>query len=209
MIEVLIVDGEEAARSGLATALEGDPGIQVTGAARDARTAKSMMRELSPDMMLVDVRLPGAADLLGRGPRVLVLTSPAAAGRVCGSLRRGASGFLFKGSPPDVLNGAIHSIVDGGVVLAPMAARELADAYIRQAGGILDEVHSERLQRLNDKERAVLDLLAAGRSNAEIGGELYMSEGTVKGYVSGLISTFKASNRVQVAVIGYQARLAG
>ena len=192
MISVLIVDDHPVVRQGLRALLEVQDDITVVGEAGDGRAALSLATSLSPDIVLLDLKLPGMdgiavlQPLAAVGLRVLVLTSatdPAAASQ---AIRGGAAGVLYKDIDPDALVRAIRSVHDGNVLLAPEAASSL--------------VRGSAANTLTPREREVLAGIAEGRSNREIARLLRVSEKTVKAHVSSVLAKLGVQDRTQAAV---------
>ena len=198
-ISVLIVDDHPVVRQGLRVLLEVQDGIEVTGEAGDGPTALARAAEQQPDVILLDLKLPGLdglavlEQLKHTTARVLVLTSvtdPVAAGR---AMRGGAAGVLYKDVDPDALVRAVRSVHDGHTVLAPEAAATLVRSRSRPVavGG---------LDALTAREREVLAQIAEGRSNREIARLLHMSEKTVKTHVSSVLAKLGVADRTQAAL---------
>ena len=192
MISVLIVDDHPVVRQGLRALLVVQDDIMVVGEAGDGRAAVSLATSLSPDIVLLDLKLPGMdgvallQPLSAAGLRVLVLTSatdPAAASQ---AIRAGAAGVLYKDIDPDALVRAIRSVHDGNVLLAPEAASSL--------------VRGSAANTLTPREREVLAAIAEGRSNREIARLLRVSEKTVKAHVSSVLAKLGVQDRTQAAV---------
>ncbi len=192
VISVLIVDDHPVVRQGLLALLEVQDDIVVAGEAGDGPTAVSLATSLRPDIVLLDLKLPGMdgievlQTLASSGLRVLVLTSatePAAASQ---AVRAGAAGVLYKDIDPDALVRAIRSVCDGNVLLAPEAAGSL--------------VRGSRVDALTPREREVLARIAEGRSNREIARLLRLSEKTVKAHVSSVLAKLGVQDRTQAAV---------
>jgi DNA-binding NarL/FixJ family response regulator len=199
-ISVLIVDDHPVVRQGLRVLLEVQDGIEVTGEAGDGATALALAADQAPDVILLDLKLPGLdgiavlGELKARGSaaRVLVLTSatePAVASR---AVRSGAAGVVYKDVDPDALVRAIRSVHDGHLLLAPEAAGTLVRSASWAPGGI---------EALTGREREVLAELARGRSNREIARALGVSEKTVKAHVSSILAKLGVQDRTQAALL--------
>jgi DNA-binding NarL/FixJ family response regulator len=205
-ISVLIVDDHPVVRQGIAALLEVQDGITVAGEAGDGPAALELAAVLRPDIVLLDLKLPGMdgvavlGELRARGltSRVLVLTSVTDPASATLALRSGASGVLYKDVDPDALVRAIRSVHDGHVLLAAEAARPLARAPSGPARGGLDA--------LTSREREVLAQLAEGRSNREIARILHVSEKTVKAHVSSVLAKLGVQDRTQAAIYAVRHR---
>jgi len=199
-ITVLIVDDHPVVRQGLRALLAVQDGIEVAGEAGDGDTALDLAAATAPDVILLDLKLPGRdgiavlGELTARGgtPRVLVLTSATEPGFASAALRAGAAGVLYKDVDPDALVRAIRSVHDGHLLLAPEAAGSLMHSAGRSAGGV---------DALTRREREVLAELAKGRSNREIARALRVSEKTVKAHVSSVLAKLGVQDRTQAALL--------
>ena len=208
-VRVLIVDDHDLLRAGLATVLGVDPEIEVVGEAGDGATAVRMARELDPDVVLMDVEMPGgdgitATDRIHREcPRsqVLVLTTFDLDDYVLGALRAGASGFLLKTTPPRELTAAVLSCAAGETTLGPTVISRLVDTYMARPAATDLAV----LATLTARETEVLKVMARGLSNAEIGAELYLAETTVKTHVARILHKLGVRDRVQAVVIAHDS----
>jgi DNA-binding NarL/FixJ family response regulator len=214
VIRVLLADDQVLVRTGLRTILEDAGGFDVVGEARDGNEAVARSAELHPDVVLMDVRMPNLDGIEAtrriraqqQPPRVLVLTTFDLDEYVYAGLRAGASGFLLKDALAADLVSAIRAVVAGDAVVAPSATRRLIERFLDS--GRLPEEHAEqRLAVLTEREREVLALMARGLSNAEIAGQLYLSEGTVKTHVSHLLGKLGLRDRVQAVVLAYETGL--
>ncbi|MEV0108299.1 response regulator transcription factor [Nocardia sp. NPDC050799] len=209
-ITVLVVDDQELMRVGLKMVLGAHPDIEVVGEADNGATAVARAAELTPDVVLMDVRMPvvDGVTATGRileadhGSRVLVMTTFDLDEHALGALRAGASGFLLKDTPPEDLISAIRSVAAGDAVVSPKVTKRLLDRLIAE------EPTPSRdpgiLEVLTAREREVLEQIAAGRSNAEIAGQLFLSEATVKTHVGRVLTKLGLRDRVQAVVLAYE-----
>ena len=210
MIGVLIADDQELVRAGLRTILAAHADLTVVGEAEDGHAAVHAAERLRPDIVLMDVRMPVMDGLEatrritapdGPGPRVIVLTTFDLDEYVYNALRAGASGFLLKGGPAASLVEAVRIVASGDALIAPSITRRLIDAFAR--GGPAPPP-PPTLDDLTQREREVLMLLARGLSNAEIGGELYLSAATVKTHVARVLTKLGVRDRVQAVIHLYE-----
>jgi len=215
MIRVLLVDDQSLLRMGFRLILEAEPDLEVVGEAADGATGVSMASSLHPDVVLMDVRMPGmdgiqatAAITASRSSKVLILTTYDLDQYVFAGLKAGASGFLLKDAPPDELTSAIRTVAAGEAVLAPTATRRLIDQFapLLPDPGRQDD-RDTVLSKLTDRERTVFAQLATGRSNREIATELHLSEGTVKIHVGRILAKLGLRDRVQAVVLAYESGL--
>ncbi len=214
MIRVLLVDDQALVRAGFRMILDAEPEIDVVGEATDGREAISQVRLLSPDVVLMDIRMPGLDGLEasrqiiaaeGDGaPRVLMLTTFDLDEYVYEALRAGASGFLLKDTPPEQLVSAIHVVAEGEALLAPSITRRVISEFVKGSGP-KPETQFPRLRDLTARELEVLKAIARGLSNAEIARELFVSETTVKTHVARILGKLGLRDRVQVVVLAYEA----
>jgi DNA-binding NarL/FixJ family response regulator len=211
-IRVLVADDQALVRAGFRKILEADPGIEVVGEAADGLEAVDRARELVPDVVLMDIRMPGLDGIaatrqltaeMKEGPRVLVLTTFGLEEYVYEALRAGASGFLLKDVPPEQLLDAVHVVARGDALLDPAITRAVIEEFAskpavrRELAGLLEE--------LTPRERDVFGLVARGLSNAEIAGELVVSDGTVKTHVAHLLLKLGLRDRVQAVIYAYES----
>ncbi|WP_043627822.1 response regulator [Nonomuraea candida] len=213
MITVLVADDQAMIRAGFAALISAQPDLQVLGEARDGLDAVAAARELRPDVVLMDVRMPNLDGLeatrriigAGRDTKVLILTTFDIDDYVYAALRGGASGFLLKDAPPEDLITAIRVVAAGQALLAPSVTRRLIEEFTSRRP--LDEAESLRLNTLTGRERDVLRLVAAGLANAEIAGELTIAEETVKSHVGRIFTKLGLRDRAQAVVFAYESGL--
>lgn len=207
MIRVLLVDDQELVREGLRTILETEPDLEVVGEAADGEDAVRQARLLRPDLVVIDVRMPGVdglqatrtlLDTNGWRPRVLVLTTFDLDEYVFEALRAGASGFALKSSPRHQLVAAVRTAADGDMALAPAVTRRL----VERLGS--PRTSPDVPVGLTARETEVLELVARGMSNAEIAAELHLATTTVKTHLSGLLSKLQVRDRVQLVITAYE-----
>jgi DNA-binding NarL/FixJ family response regulator len=216
MIRVLLVDDQSLLRMGFRLILEAEPDMEVVGEAGDGASGVSMTSALHPDVVLMDVRMPGmdgikaTASIIEARPasKVLILTTFDLDQYVFAGLKAGASGFMLKDAPPAELLAAIRTVAGGDAVLAPTATRRLIDQF----ASLLPDPGQQQdrdavLSKLTDRERTVFAELAAGRSNREIATELHLSEGTVKIHVGRILTKLGLRDRVQAVVLAYESGL--
>jgi len=216
MIKVLVVDDQSLLRMGFQMILEAEPDIEVAGEAADGATGISMTAALHPDVVLMDVRMPGmdgiqaTAAITAAAPasKVLILTTFDLDEYVFAGLKAGASGFLLKDALPAELLTAIRTVAGGEAVLAPTATRRLIDQFVSLLPGPGQQPDRDALlAKLTGREQAVFTRLAAGRSNREIAGQMHLSPGTVKIHVGRILAKLGLRNRVQAVVLAYESGL--
>lgn len=208
-VSVLLVDDDALVRAGLRMILDSDPDITLAGEAADGAAAVGQVRALHPDIVLMDIRMPGTDGLdataavraLPKPPAVIVLTTFGADEYVLRAVRAGASGFLLKDTPPAEIIQAVHRVADGDAMLSPSVTRTLLDHLAAPADDDRRRRAEHRLAPLSGREREVAIQVSAGLSNAEIGARLYLSEATVKAHVSRLLTKLDVANRVHVALL--------
>jgi DNA-binding NarL/FixJ family response regulator len=216
MTSVLIVDDQPLQRMGFRMVLESEPGISIAGEAENGIEAVRRTAELSPDVVLMDIRMPGMDGIeatrriteSGGRSRVLVLTTFDLDEYVYAALRAGASGFLLKDARPDELLSGIRAVAFGDAVVAPALTRRLLHAFTKA----LPDRHAAedpRLQTLTERELEVLRAVATGLTNGEIAKELHLSESTVKTHVGRAFAKIGARDRVQAVIIAYDSGLVG
>ncbi|NUR07930.1 MAG: response regulator transcription factor [Nocardioidaceae bacterium] len=214
-VRVLVVDDDALVRSGLAMILGGAPDVELVGQAVDGRDGVQAARELRPDVVLMDIRMPVMTGLEATEhlqswddpPKVIVLTTFDADDYVVRALGAGASGFLLKDTPPPSIVDAIRRVADGDPMLSPSVTARLIQQLT--AGGAPDRVRvaRERLQRLTDREHEVAVAVGAGLTNAEIAQRLHLSVPTVKAHIGRLFAKLGVDNRVQIAICVHDAGL--
>ncbi|MFG2759050.1 response regulator [Streptomyces wuyuanensis] len=214
VIHVLIADDSEIVRRGLSDIVEAGDDLHVVAQAWDGRSAVDAARQFSPDVALLDIRMPGMDGLeatreiraLPRPPRVLILTTFGADEYVDEAVQAGVSGFLLKDTPPEELLRAVRQVAEGKAALDPAVTGRVLDQLAGQSAR-LTAAEQQALESLTERDLQVLRLIARGLSNADIGTALHISEGTVKGQVSRLLAKLEADNRVQAARLAYRAGL--
>jgi DNA-binding NarL/FixJ family response regulator len=215
VIRVLLVDDEELVRFGLRTVLEAAGDFEVVGEAGDGAAGVKAARELRPDVVLTDIRMPGMDGLtatkqilaLPDPPQVAVLTTFHLDEYVYAALAAGAGGFLLKDTPPREIAAAVRAVADGTATLSPKVTAALIDSYVDRRAAPRRAEAQRRIAELSDREREVLQLLGSGQSNAELARTLYVSEATVKTYVSRLLTKLDLTNRTQAAILAHEAGL--
>ena len=214
-VKVMLVDDDALVRAGLALILGGAPDLEVVAQASDGADAVARAREVRPDVVLMDIRMPlmNGLDATERlmaqpqPPEVVVLTTFDADDHVVRALAAGASGFLLKDTPPEQIVEAVRRVAAGDPILSPSVTRQLI-ARVQDLGGDDRATKArERLADLTDRERDVALALARGLSNADIARELHLSVPTVKAHISRLFSKLDVTNRVQIAICVHDAGL--
>jgi DNA-binding NarL/FixJ family response regulator len=214
-VRILIVDDDPLVRAGLTMILRGVPGMAVVGEAADGTEVASAVDAHRPDVVLMDIRMPGldglaATELLRarpHPPEVIVLTTFHADEYVLRALRAGASGFLLKDTPPTEILRAISRVAAGEPTLSPVVIRQLI-AHLGDTDAGTRQRHARTaLARLSPREREVATAVGHGRTNADIGRELFMSVATVKANVSRILTKLDLNNRTQLALLAHDAGL--
>jgi len=213
-VRVLIVDDDDLMRAGLRAVLSSDPTVEVAGEAADGSEAPGAARRLRPDVVLMDVRMPGldgiaaTRQVLEAAPetRVVMLTTFEEDDYIFGALGAGASGFLLKRTRPEDLIAAVHTIAAGDSLLSPSVTRRVIE---RMATSPSPAPASRRLESLTPRERDVLELVARGLSTGEIAAELVIEESTVKTHVKRILGKLGARDRVQAVIAAFEGGLAG
>lgn len=216
MIRVVVADDQALVRAGFRSLLNATDDIEVVAEASDGSEAVDVVRAARPDVVLMDIRMPGTDGLVATrtltedpqldGTRVVVLTTFEMDEYVFEALRAGASGFLTKDVEPDDLREAVRTVAAGHALLSPSVTRRVVNSFARRASPSLD---SDLLATLTEREREVLIAVGHGMSNEEIGEQLYMSPLTAKTHVSRILSKLGARDRVQLVVLAHEAGLAG
>jgi DNA-binding NarL/FixJ family response regulator len=216
MLRVALVDDQALLRQGFRMILESQGDIEVVGEAEDGEQAIALVARLSPDVVVMDIRMPRMDGIeatrrivsTSRTARVLVLTTFDLDEYALGAIRAGASGFILKDVRPHELVGAVRTVASGDAVVSPRATRRLLEEYGRQAARppeaavppALDEI-----RRLTEREQQVLAAMARGLSNVEIAEQLFVSEATVKSHVGKILSKLGLRDRVQAVVLAFDA----
>jgi DNA-binding NarL/FixJ family response regulator len=213
-IRILIADDQAVVRSGFRMMLETEPDFEIVGEAQDGVEAIALVERRSADVVLMDIRMPGMDGLEATrrlaGPgvenpaKVIVITTFDVDDYVFTALRAGASGFLLKDAQPEVLIDAIRRVHEGHGLIAPEVTRRLISEF---AAVSPDPSERGRLDALSDRERAVLLQMARGRTNAQIGEDLFVEETTVKSHVSAVLSKLGVQSRVQAVIAAYETGL--
>jgi DNA-binding NarL/FixJ family response regulator len=214
-IRVLIVDDQALVRAGLRVLVDSAADLEVVGEAEDGERAIAAARELEPDVILMDIRMPlldglaAAREIIGDGqstsPRVLMLTTFDADEYVYEALRSGASGFMLKDSEPERLQEAIRVVASGDALLAPSITRRLITEFATRPE--IRKAHPEQLDALTEREREVMTLVAQGLSNGDIAQQLFISPTTAKTHVSRVMMKLRARDRAQLVVMAYESGL--
>lgn len=212
-IRVLLADDQEMVRAGFRMILESEGDIAVVAEAADGAEAAEATRRTRPDVVLMDIQMPGEDGLEatrritsspGSPSRVVILTTFERDEYVYEALRSGASGFLLKNAPPEQLVHAVRVVAAGDALLAPSVTRRIIERFtdtpIKPQLGAL-------LESLTQREREVLVLLAGGKSNAELAAQLFVTEGTIKTHISSLLAKLGLRDRVQAVVLAYESGL--
>jgi DNA-binding NarL/FixJ family response regulator len=216
VIRVLIVDDDALVRAGLSMMLAGTDDIRVVAEASDGGEVLSAVDAYGPDVVLMDIRMPGVDGLTATerlraretAPQVIVLTTFDADDQVLRALRAGAAGFLLKDTPPPEIMRAIRLVAAGDAMLSPAVTRRLIEHVADDGLGARRARARELLERLTEREREVAVAIGQGKSNADIAAELYMSVATVKAHVSKLLAKLELGNRVQIALLAHDAGVA-
>lgn len=215
MIRVLLADDQALLRAGVRMILENTDDIVVVGEAANGADAAAMAVDTAPDVVLMDIRMPDIDGVeathrirtaLPDGPKILVLTTFDLDEYVYTALRSGASGFILKDTLAADLLSAIRAVARGDAIVAPAVTKRLIERHIGSSRDPLPRSLAD-LRHLTDREREVLQLIARGLSNAEIADHLFLTEGTVKGHVSRILTKLDLRDRVQGVVLAYECGL--
>ena len=214
MIRVLVVDDQELVRDGFAMVLDHEDDIDVVGQAGTGDEAVELARALHPDVVLMDIRMPGkdglqaTREILGHAEwpvRVVILTTFDPDEYVYEALRSGASAFVLKDIPRAELVQAVRTVVDGGALLAPSITRRLIGRFADRLSS--DAAISSRLERLTEREQEVLAAIGGGSSNAEIAEQLFIGAATVKTHINSIFAKLGLRDRAQAVVFAYESGL--
>ena len=209
-IRVLLADDQPLVRAGLEMIVDAAEGLELVGQAADGVEAVALAASASPDVVLMDVRMPGmdgieaAAHLVRAGSRakILMLTTFDLDEYVYRAMRAGASGFLLKDASRDQLATAVRTVSAGEALLAPSITRRLVEDFCRRPAP--DGATAEMTRQLTGRELEVVRLVAKGLSNAEIAGQLYLSDATVKSHIARVLAKLGLRDRVQIVVLAYE-----
>jgi DNA-binding NarL/FixJ family response regulator len=214
-VRVLLADDDDLMRAGLRAVLSSDSAIEVVGDAPDGRTAVVKAIALRPDVVLMDVRMPGLDGIAAtrqalaasRDLKIIILTTFEQDDYVFGAIAAGASGFLLKRTSPEQLLAAIHAVAAGDGLLSPSVTRMVIERLARAP--VAATARDSRVDELTAREREVLELVADGLSNREIAAALVVEESTVKSHMKRLLRKIDARDRVHAVIFAYQNGLAG
>ncbi len=215
MIKTLVVDDQALVRGGIRAMLEAKEDIEVVGEAADGAEAVEQARLRRPDVVLMDIRMPRVDGIEAtrrlmaapHPPKVVMLTTFDLDEYVYEAMRAGAAGFLLKDTPPRDIVTAVRAVADGTATLSPKVTAALIESYVDKRAAPRKAEALRRIRDLSDREREVLQLLGSGESNAELAKKLYVSEATVKTYVSRLLAKLDLANRTQAAILAHEAGL--
>ncbi|MEA2467160.1 MAG: hypothetical protein QOJ57_1286 [Thermoleophilaceae bacterium] len=208
---VLLADDQEMVRAGFRMILESEPDIEVVGEAENGEQATAAARRLRPDVVLMDIQMPGGDGLeatqhIVASPelqsRVVILTTFERDAYVYDALQAGASGFLLKNASPEDLIHAVRVVAAGDALLAPSVTRRIIQQFAQRP---VNTRLAAQLEALTPREREVLVMLAGGKTNAELAAALFVTEGTIKTHVSSLLSKLGLRDRVQAVILAYES----
>jgi DNA-binding NarL/FixJ family response regulator len=214
-VRVVLADDQDLLRDGLAAILRAHPGIEVVGEASSGPSAVAAVRALGPDVVLMDVEMPGGDGIEATraivgscpGTRVLVLTMFDLDEYVAEALRAGASGFLLKTTAGTTITSAVLACAAGELPLGPSVTRRLVESYVQGPAPVAPGAVPPRFASLTDRELDVLRALARGMSNAEIGRELFLAETTVKTHITRILAKSGLRDRLQAVIAAYETGL--
>ena len=218
-IRVLIADDQPLARAGIRMIIESEDDLTVVGEAPDGRQALELCRSLAPDIVLMDIRMPGLDGIaatrqllepaLGSSTRVIVLTTFDLDEYVYDALRAGASAFLLKDTEPRLLIEAVRAVMAGEALLAPQVTRRLIERFVRLPERVSREPApvEDPLKGLTARQREVLALVARGLTNTEIAAAMFVTEATVKTHVSNVFARLGIHDRAQAVIVAYETGL--
>ncbi|WP_306188811.1 response regulator transcription factor [Streptomyces sp. MK5] len=218
MIRVLVVDDQFLVRSGLVALLRAAPGMEVVGEAADGAESVTLAAKTRPDVILMDIRMPGMtgieatrrilSEAADPAPRVLILTTFDLDEYVYGALRAGAAGFLLKDAGPERLLAAVTAVHGGDSLFAPVVTRRLVEAFTQRADTPTAPAKAPAaLRALTSRELEVLRLVARGLTNAEAADRLFISEATVKTHLNRAMAKLSVASRAQAVVLAYESGL--
>jgi len=212
-IKVIIADDQAMVRAGLKMILEAEPDIKVVAEADDGNRAIALARTHRPDVILMDIQMPNLNGLeataritseLKEATRVLILTTFEREDYIYEALRSGASGFILKNAPPEDLVTAIRVVAEGNALFAPSVTRRIINEFAHHPSPAMC---AEKLKQLTDREKEVLLLVAKGKTNTEIAGQLFLSDATVKSHLSNIFAKLDLRDRVQAVIFCYECGL--
>lgn len=214
-VRVLVVDDQTVVRAGFAAIVDAEHDLTVVGQAGDGAEAVALAAELDPDVVLMDIRMPGTDGLTATetlrsqpdAPQVMMLTTFDADTHVLRALRAGAAGYLLKDTPPDELVVAIRQAAQGRPVLSPEVTKRLIARVAESEQGTRRATARRRLDVLSERERVVAIEIGSGRSNAEIAARQHLGLTTVKSHASAILTKLDLNNRVQIALLVHDAEL--
>ncbi|MER5874785.1 MULTISPECIES: response regulator transcription factor [unclassified Streptomyces] len=214
-IRLVLVDDDPLVRAGLALMMGGAEDVEIVGEAADGAEVEELVDRTRPDVVLMDIRMPNVDGLTAterlrarkEAPQVVVLTTFHADDQVLRALRAGAAGFVLKDTPPAEILDAVRRVAAGDPVLSPTVTRQLMEHAAGSSADARKSGARSRIAVLNEREREVAVAVGRGGSNADIAAELFMSVATVKTHVSRILAKLDLNNRVQVALLTYDAGL--